>query len=332
MNQVARARAYISKLPPAIEGQGGHNATLSAACRLVEFGLQWQSAWVVLSEWNLTHCKPPWGDGELEHKLKDAFKRTGPQDRFAAGNARSGVAAGRPPAFGVTRPAATTRRHVTLDPVLSKLALIEGGQRQFETLAKLRGLSVESITLASKRGLLRFGEYGHQPAWFILDASQRVAQTRRLDGGRFGVNKALNLKGSDPKWPIGIHEAKNFPSIVLCEGGADMLAALHFIIQQGREADCAPVAMLGAEMPVHGAALPLFSGKRVRIFQHADISGGKAAKRWSESLTNVGATVESLSFHGLSKADGSPVKDLNDLARMSPEDFKSHDHLSFLFP
>lgn len=42
MNNETRARAYLAKLPPAIAGQGGHDATFAAVCRLVEFGLSFE--------------------------------------------------------------------------------------------------------------------------------------------------------------------------------------------------------------------------------------------------------------------------------------------------
>lgn len=66
------ARAYLAKLPPAISGTGGHDATFRAACCLVRFGLSDAEAAVLLTEWNRTHCNPPWTEKELAHKLSDA--------------------------------------------------------------------------------------------------------------------------------------------------------------------------------------------------------------------------------------------------------------------
>ena len=107
---------------------------------------------------------------------------------------------------------------------------------------------------------------------------------------------------------------------MLCEGGPDLLAAHHFIHAHGREADTAAVAMLGASNLIAADALPLFSGKRVRIMAHADQAGRTAATRWAQQLASVGATVEAADFTGLLMADGSPVKDLNDCTRLRPED------------
>lgn len=72
-----RAALYLSKLPPAISGQRGHDRTFRAACVLVlGFGLSQFEAFDVLSEWN-RRCEPPWSDGELRHKLEDADKQSG---------------------------------------------------------------------------------------------------------------------------------------------------------------------------------------------------------------------------------------------------------------
>jgi len=34
-----RAQTYLAKLPPAISGSGGHDATFRAACELIRVGL-----------------------------------------------------------------------------------------------------------------------------------------------------------------------------------------------------------------------------------------------------------------------------------------------------
>jgi hypothetical protein len=73
-----RARKYLAKVPPAVSGQCGHNATFHAACVLVKgFGLSVDSAYSLLAEWN-AECQPPWSESELRHKLSDAAKARGP--------------------------------------------------------------------------------------------------------------------------------------------------------------------------------------------------------------------------------------------------------------
>lgn len=72
-----RARRYIATMPPAVTGQGGHNATFRVACVLVlGFNLSIEDAAGLFQEWN-ANCQPPWSDRDLMHKLVDAAKREG---------------------------------------------------------------------------------------------------------------------------------------------------------------------------------------------------------------------------------------------------------------
>lgn len=72
-----RARKYLAKLPAAISGSGGHNATFHAACVLVlGFELGESDALSLLSEYN-QRCDPPWSERELEHKIRSAVKQPG---------------------------------------------------------------------------------------------------------------------------------------------------------------------------------------------------------------------------------------------------------------
>jgi hypothetical protein len=68
----ARCMAYLEKLPDAISGQGGHNATFQAAAECFRFGLSSQEAWEVMKWFNALKCKPEWNDRELSHKIKSA--------------------------------------------------------------------------------------------------------------------------------------------------------------------------------------------------------------------------------------------------------------------
>lgn len=88
MTNLERCLAYLSKLPPAVSGSGGHNATLRAACECVRFGLSDAEALQALGEFN-RRCSPPWSERDLAHKLesarriasKEAGKRGAPGQR-----------------------------------------------------------------------------------------------------------------------------------------------------------------------------------------------------------------------------------------------------------
>jgi hypothetical protein len=311
ITQSQRARAYLAKLPHAIAGQSGHNATFQAACRLVEFGLSFEQAWLVLCEWNQTHCAPQWSERELEHKLKDAFQRAKPKPEFF-GRGNSLVSHSAP----VQRPQSPTVRSPTVRPRLSRL-IMSGYSEDIEKVASLRRLSIESVHLAHQRGFLWGGLYRSKPAWVITDKARRLAQYRRLDGKDWSAGvKALNHGGSNASWPLGIREAERFDSIALCEGGPDLLAAFHFLRIAGKLSTCAPVAVLGADLRIDSHALRCFFRRRVRLFCHEDKAGARAAKCWSEQLNSVQARVDRFSFAPFRKSDGTPVNDLNDLVHV----------------
>lgn len=72
-----RARKYVAKIPGAVSGQNGHNATFHVACILVlGFGLSRDESLSAISEWN-HGCQPPWSEKELIHKVESAQSATG---------------------------------------------------------------------------------------------------------------------------------------------------------------------------------------------------------------------------------------------------------------
>lgn len=313
MNPTQRARSYLAKLPAAVAGSSGHATTFAAACRLVEFGLPREAAWPLFTEWNVTHCEPQWNERDLHHKLADAYRRTRPSTHFAQRNQAPAIRwqpaippAPRPAHSGAVMPCPAVSNRPALPP------LTPGTTEQRATLATLRGLSHAGITLAAERGVLRFGVFRGLAAWFVTDRTARIAQARRLDGQPWATDvKAWTLRHSQGAWPVGIHEAGPFPVVALVEGGPDLLAAHHFIAASGRAGDVAAVALLGAAMSIHPAALPEFAGKRVRVFAHSDMAGRAAGIRWSLQVETAGGHADSLAA-----AEVHPTaKDLNDLAR-----------------
>jgi hypothetical protein len=78
-NRVQRARKYLEKCEPAIEGQGGDARTFKIACKMIHtFGLAVDTALsLMLDVWNPT-CQPPWTEAELRHKLVYAVAHPSP--------------------------------------------------------------------------------------------------------------------------------------------------------------------------------------------------------------------------------------------------------------
>lgn len=81
--RIDRAKAYLRKNPPAIEGSDGSGACFRAAC-IVAWGFGITNAGEFLAamgDWNLT-CEPPWSEKELLHKFDSAMKATNHQFAF----------------------------------------------------------------------------------------------------------------------------------------------------------------------------------------------------------------------------------------------------------
>ena len=60
-----RARAWIAKRDPAIQGNGGDNHTYATTCHLLDFGLNADETLDLLYEWN-ERCQPKWSDRALQ--------------------------------------------------------------------------------------------------------------------------------------------------------------------------------------------------------------------------------------------------------------------------
>lgn len=72
MSTLERARRYLAKCPPAVEGQGGDKTTYHVAIVLVHgFALSDAEAMTLLRSWNAS-CVPPWSEAELLHKVQAA--------------------------------------------------------------------------------------------------------------------------------------------------------------------------------------------------------------------------------------------------------------------
>jgi hypothetical protein len=207
------------------------------------------------------------------------------------------------------------------------LDFLERGSRDdLKRLAELRCLAPEALEIPNSAGVLRFATLKGFRAWLVTDRMRFVVEARRLDGRPWGhINaKSWTLRGGSKRWPLGIVEAEKSRAVALVEGSPDFLAAFHWIWAEDRP-DVAPVAILGASMSIHPVALRFFQGKRVRIFPHFDaerFNGFDAARRWEAQLRVAGAIVDCFDLTGLTRSDGRPVSDLNDLCSASHDQWQ----------
>ena len=164
---------------------------------------------------------------------------------------------------------------------------------ELEAVAALRRIPVEGPQWAAIDGTLRMATVDSVRCWIIRSTCRKNAQARRLDGQPLGENlKAKTLAGSIATLPVGNYHDTRWPAVALVEGGPDVLAAYAGIYRLGLLDTVAVCGMLGASMRPPFGAVATMKGRRVRIFQHNDEAGQKAADGWARLIHNAGGTVD----------------------------------------
>ena len=164
---------------------------------------------------------------------------------------------------------------------------------ELETIATLRRLPLDGPHWASMDGALRMANVEGQRCFIIRSTCGKNAQARRLDGQPLGENlKAKTLAGSIATLPVGNYHDRRWPAVAVVEGGPDVLAAYAAIYKLGLLDAVAVAGMLGAAMRPPYGALATMAGRRVRIFQHNDGAGQKAADSWARLIHNAGGDVD----------------------------------------
>lgn len=170
---------------------------------------------------------------------------------------------------------------------------------ELEAVATLRRLPVEGPQWAAIDGTLRMATVDGERCWIVRSTCGKNAQARQLDGqpfqdGSFRLQplKAKTLAGSIATLPVGNYHDTRWPAVALVEGGPDVLAAYAGIYRLGLLDTVAVCGMLGASMRPPYGALATMKGRRVRIFQHNDEAGQKAADGWARLIHNAGGTVD----------------------------------------
>lgn len=70
---ISKARAYLERAEPAIEGENGDNRTFTVLATLFEFGLSKAKVTELIEPWN-SKCTPPWTQEELFTKITNAYR------------------------------------------------------------------------------------------------------------------------------------------------------------------------------------------------------------------------------------------------------------------
>jgi hypothetical protein len=75
-NRLRRCSAFVAKLPPSIENEGGDEALFTVGCECARFDLSYSDALAVMQEFN-ARCKPPWPVSRLLYKIEQGRKTVG---------------------------------------------------------------------------------------------------------------------------------------------------------------------------------------------------------------------------------------------------------------
>jgi hypothetical protein len=161
-----RAIKYLAKIEPAVSGQGGHDKTFGAACRVGPgFDLPEATTLRLIRDHYNPRCQPPWSDKELEHKVQDAYRVETERGWLLKGRSDRSRRYGAPPSKngdGRAEIEISTRRDLALEETLKALAgdrelFCRGTSlgvvaREENDTAKLPG----GVELRHARGSLRF--------------------------------------------------------------------------------------------------------------------------------------------------------------------------------
>jgi len=69
---IDRVKRLLASAAPAVEGEGGDDATYRLACRVRELGVSEETANDLMATWN-ERCEPPWEPDELADKIAHAY-------------------------------------------------------------------------------------------------------------------------------------------------------------------------------------------------------------------------------------------------------------------
>jgi hypothetical protein len=197
-------------------------------------------------------------------------------------------------------------------------------------LATRLAIDPQAIEEAIRRGVLSFVNHRKHPCWRFGDS--RNASFRRIDGEPFrikGESVKAEAETHGKSWHrlIGLDDVvtNDRRDILLTpEGSKDALAALHFAAAEGNLSRVGVVAALGTGVNPLVEDVEVLLHRRVRIIADVDPAGEQTAARIGQRLLPVAAEVQVLSLAGLTRDDGSPVKDLFDLSRIDYDFFEAN--------
>jgi hypothetical protein len=215
-----------------------------------------------------------------------------------------------------------------LKPDLSKFRFPT--KQELHAIAQDRGLAFAAPLMAAKLHCLKVGDVCGFPSWILTDPAGWLAEGRRFGTlpypayGPLGRRKAHTIRHGQKSWPVGLGVDRALVEraslICVLEGGPDLLAGWH-LIHRTKAWHALPISILGRAIHgLHPGALELLKGKRLRFYPHADKDQGGVDQILliREQVRSIASAISYFDFSGLFDRKGVPIKDLNDLARLNP--------------
>lgn len=293
-----RAYAYISRMPPSIQGSGGSNAAFNVALALMKgFSLSEEEALLIMANWN-TQCSPPWSEPDLRHKLTGAANSSQREDGYLLKDNKPRNYLTSPRIVSFRNPAVVreTRKEEESKAVkrLRWPTFTKPSDRECEQIANLRKLSVTTVKLCALKGFIGIANvYGHR--CFIIGEGV-FSQARRMDGKPFISRdgeelKTKNLWGSQGAF-IGQRWLGETPRILLVEGVIGLVEATESLLLVDKtDWTVLAATSAGSRFERDPALLARLKGRQVRIIPDNDTEGERGGWEWVSVLLAAGVRV-----------------------------------------
>ena len=309
-----RATRYVSKMAPAIQGEGGSTQAQKVCFKLVQgYALEPNDAAKVFKTAYNHKCVPPFSDKEILRKCNDALKRTPRDGRgflLASKNQSECQRSHGAPNTKLTAPKAKPELYVVKQRAPTR--------DECFAIAHSRNLPGPGVLVAATCNTLRVGELFGLDVYGIGDTNGPLVTVRRIDGkpfpacnGRYPVKSMTAVSGAGNfHRPHGYLNAPGIRGFALCEGAPDYLALweqtvwessmdptkLHDINHVQFKLTSQPLMMLSATSRIEPGSsyVDNFRGMSVLIVPLQDKQGRDGANQWFNVIKPVAGKVSTL--------------------------------------
>jgi P4 family phage/plasmid primase-like protien len=218
-----RAILYLGKCNPAVSGNNGHDTTFGVACRVGPgFNLTEQEAFRLLWDHYNPRCEPPWSEGDLRHKVEDAYAKETRRGWLLEGKPDRGKAGGAQPSANGPGPATSANGDDhSIDADLAWFPQTDTGNA--ERMIRRHGQNIRHCH-PWKKSLVWDGR-----RWAPDDiaAVRRMAKAtaRKILAEASTVEDEEHKEGLI-KWARSTESAKNLNSMIACASSEDGVPVL----------------------------------------------------------------------------------------------------------